>query len=318
MPVPDYETLMLPVLRVAEKGETRILDCVPPIAAEFRLSAEDLAQMLPSGRATLVYNRVHWAKTYLLQAGLLESPRRGVFVATERGRTVLTQKPPRIDVRFLRQFKGFVDFERRSAAAPQGKAEAPVASPEAGTPEERIEAAYQVIAAGLREEVLRRVQQGSPRFFEQVVIDLLVGMGYGGKIARAGRVVGGSHDHGIDGVVDQDALGLDVVYVQAKRYKPDSVVSEEQVHGFSGALGGRGATKGVFVTTSRFSESARRFAETVKHQKIVLIDGEKLSELLVEHGIGVRTDRAIALKKIDIDYFEGEEGADEAATPPAA
>lgn len=309
---------MLPVLREAAKGETTVPQLRALIAAEFQLTPAQVEERIPSGYMTRLSSRLAWAKTYLLNAALVESPRRGVFRATDRGRSVLKKQPQKIDVRFLRQFAEFLAFEGRSNATGEGK---PVSVPpptEGGTPEERIDAAYRLIAANVREEILRRVQQASPRFFEHVVVDLLVAMGYGGDLKKPGRVVGGTGDHGIDGVVDQDALGLDVVYVQAKRYKSDSTVSEEQVHGFSGALSGQGAVKGVFVTTSRFSENARRFAQTVKHQKIVLIDGEQLAGLLVEHGIGVRTERSIAIKKIDLDYFEDEETGESTAGAAAS
>lgn len=317
MPVPDYETLMLPVLREAAKGETTVPMLRDPVAAEFHLSSAELEERIPSGHLTLLSSRLHWAKTYLRNAGLVESPRRGVIVATERGRSVIAKPPARIDLAFLRRYPEFVAFEARGRP---GGASAKV--PETGTaprtPDEQIDAAHAIMTIELRGEILRRIIVADASFLERVIIDLLLAMGYGDSAAGAGLHLGRTGDGGIDGVIRQDPLGLDVVYVQAKRYQPGNVVGEEALRGFSGALTAHGATRGVFVTTSRFSEPARRYVRAVLQQKIVLLDGDEFAELLVRHGVGARTERTVELKKLDAGYFEDEEDDEEAASPPPA
>ena len=317
MPVPDYETLMLSVLREAAKGETSVPQLRGPVAAEFQLTPAELEERIPSGHLTLLSSRLHWAKTYLRNAGLVASPRRGVIVATERGRAVVKKPPPRIDLAFLRKFPEFLAFETRSRPG-GGTTKAPEATPVPKTPDEQIDAAHAIMTTELRGEILRRIVAADASFLERVIIDLLLAMGYGDSAAGAGLHLGRTGDGGIDGVIKQNPLGLEVVYVQAKRYQPGNVVGEEALRGFSGALTGHGATRGVFVTTSRFSEPARRYVRTVLQQKIVLLDGEEFAELLVRHGVGARTERTVELKTLDAGYFEDEEDDEGAAGPPPA
>jgi restriction system protein len=308
--VPDFQTLMLPVLRLAAQTETRIAECAAKIAAEFGMSGDDIGELLPSGKQTRFKNRLNWAKSYLGQAGLIETTKRGYFRATKAGLDVLRSGVARIDRNYLEQFPSYLEFKTRSG---QGSdEEASIASTTASaqtpkTPEERIDAAALEIDSQLRTQLLLQIMQASSSFFESLIVDLLVAMGYGGDRTEAGRRIGGTGDGGVDGVIDQDALGLDMVYLQAKRYKADNPIGEGQIREFSGALLGKGASKGVFVTTSAFSKSARSFADAMRQQRLVLIDGEELTRLMIKHNVGVRSERVIELKKVDLDYFEEEE-----------
>lgn len=309
MPLPDYQTLMLPILRCAAEQEVGMPECVAMMREAFALTDEEANELLPSGREPKLRNRIGWAVSYLVHAGLLERPRRGCFRATEAGRKVLAEKPERIDVAFLNRFPEFVAFRTRTAPETEAAADtvAPLPSADAGTtPEELIENAEREIAARLRDELLAKVLQGTPEDFERLILDLLIAMGYGGNRREAAKRLGGTGDGGVDGVVNEDALGLDVIYIQAKRYAPDRPVAGEAVRAFAGALLTRGASKGVFVTTSRFTRDAHDAAAHVKPQRIILIDGERLATLMIEHNIGVRTERTIALKRLDLDYFEPE------------
>jgi restriction system protein len=312
MSVPDYQTIMLPLLKCAATGEVNIRDCMARLADEFSLSEDDRAQLLPSGRQTLFYNRVQWAKTYLVQAGLLEMTKRAHFRASEAGKKALSLGLQRIDNRFLDQYEAFRAFKSRKATE-EGEVLPPSSASEAvgelptETPEERIDDAAAEIVGELRAQLLQQIMGATPAFFERLIIDLLLAMGYGGSRAEAGRQLGKSHDGGIDGVINEDALGLGMIYLQAKKYASDNTVTEDAVRGFSGALLRHGSSKGVFVTTSRFSSSAKNFALEVRQQRLVLIDGEQLTRLMIKHGVGVRTERVIELKKLDLDYFEEEE-----------
>lgn len=305
MAVPSYQEFMLPVLMLASRGETTISACSDELRSQYSLSEEDVSEMLPSGRQTRFSNRVHWAKSYLVQAGLLEMTGRGRFQATERGRQVAQARPARIDLDFLRQFPEFRDFQSREGTrnlASNTATETAISLHE--TPEEIMDSAHKRITDDLRGSLLERIVASSPKFFEDLILDLLVAMGYGGSRQDAKQRVGGTGDGGIDGIIKEDHLGLDVIYLQAKRYAPDNLVSADHLRGFSGSLLQRGAAKGVFVTTSRFSEPAREFVRGITQQRIILIDGEMLTDLLVKHGVGVRTDRTLEIKKLDLDYFE--------------
>jgi restriction system protein len=265
MAIPDYQTLMLPVLRVAAGGEVTTRAAVEQLAREFKLTDEERAQLLPSGKQTVFANRVHWATTYMAKAGVVRRTRRGRFVATDRGLELLKHGLPRIDNRVLDNFEEFRAFRSRRPQDPSVPEErGPAAGPvvDVATPEERIETAYDEIDEELRTELLDRIIKSSPDFFEQLVIDLLVAMGYGAG-ADAGKRIGQSGDGGIDGIINEDALGLDIVYIQAKRYGLGTAVGVDKVREFSGAMDGRGAMKGVFVTTSHFPTTARDFAERV-------------------------------------------------------
>jgi restriction system protein len=306
MAIPDYQTLMLPLLRAVKDGrEHRIGNITQELAQEFQITPEERQQLLPSGTQTLFANRTGWAKSYLIQAGLLEGTKRAYFRITNRGLQALKEKPSCIDTRYLRQFKEFVSFQNRSKTqenalfAAQQESDSHI---QAETPDELIRSTIKQMEAALSTELLERLLAASPAFFENLIVKLLLAMGYGGSRADAGQIVGKSGDHGIDGVIDQDALGLDRIYIQAKRYAKENLVSEPEIRGFSGSLGAAKASKGVFVTTSSFTQPAREFAE--RHPlKIVLIDGEQLTTLMVRYNVGAQIEETIHLKRIDEDFF---------------
>ncbi len=308
--VPDYQSLMLPVLKVGADGEIHVRDCVERIADELGLTEEQRTELLPSGRQTKFANRVHWAKTYLKHAGLLEITRRGYFRATQRGIDVLDENLESIDNHYLQQFKSFREFRDRSqpkrSSAKAAQDQAPKDSDQA-TPEERIEAVHEEITSELRQDLLDRIVESSPEFFERLVVDLMGAMGYGGSLSRPGKALGRSGDGGIDGVINEDTLGLDSVYLQAKRYSPGNTVGIEKIREFAGSLAERGASKGVFVTTSSFASRAWDYVERIP-QTVVLIDGERLSRLLVTYDVGVRTTQKLELKRLDLDYFDQLDG----------
>ena len=307
MPVPDYQTLMLPLLKIAGDGqEHQTSDVADRLARDFKLTEEERQQLLPSGKQTMFTNRVAWAKTYLVQAGLLEATKRAHFRITDRGRKALTDTPVRIDNEYLSQFPEFIQFRERSH--PPGKpvssdaSELTATSVETQTPDELLRSTVKQIEAVLGKELLNRVLQAPPAFFERLIVKLLLAMGYGGSEDNSGRIVGQSGDGGIDGVIDQDALGLERVYVQAKRYGLENAVSEPEIRAFTGSLGAAKASKGVFVATSYFTQPARSFVE--RHPfRIVLIDGAQLVTLMIRYNVGVRIDEILYLKKVDEDFF---------------
>lgn len=303
MPIPDYQTLMLPVLRVASQSEMRVPDAATKIADLLGLTEEDCEQMLPSGRQRVLHNRIHWAKFYMSKAGLIESPSRGRFVASDAGRRLLATHPDRIDVALLMAtsdaFRGFYDGEKGKDVTDSAE---PTTLTANITPEESIESAYAALQSALRDDLLERILQNSPGFFEQVIVDLLVAMGYGGSHKNAAMQLGRSGDGGVDGVINEDRLGLDRVYVQAKRYAPGNAVGRPEVQAFVGSLVGFGATKGVFVTTSAFSAQARDYVHRLP-QRVVLMDGQALTDLMIEHNVGVRTYRMVEFKRLDEDFF---------------
>ena len=310
MTIPDYQTLMLPVLQAAADRQRRVPEVSEEIADGLGLSAEEREQMLPSGRQRLLHNRVHWAKFYMSKAGLIESPSRGLFTATEAGRALLKSNLKRIDVSVLMQRPEFAEFydntQGRSPDEGAARFAPPLRETSSTTPEEQIEAAHQSVQAALRAELLERMTQNTPTFFERLIVELLVAMGYGGSYKDASQQLGRSGDGGVDGVVNEDPLGLDRVYVQAKRYSEGNSVGRPEVQAFIGSLVGLSASKGVFVTTSTFSPQAREFARHLP-QRVILIDGQQLAELMIEHDVGVRTSRAIAFKRLDEDFFSEEE-----------
>lgn len=304
--IPNYQELMLPVLKYAAQGEQRVPDLSERIADDLGLSAELRDEMLPSGKQRILHNRIHWAKFYMGKAGLIESPTRGRFVATEAGRALLLNNPDKIDVSLLLKnpdFQNFYKGDDQQEAAAVSKPQSAIHSEQnTETPEEQIESAYSSINAALRADLLERITSNSPAFFEQLIVNLLVAMGYGGSHKNASEQLGRSGDGGVDGIINEDRLGLDRVYVQAKRYASANTVGRPDIQGFVGSLVGLGANKGVFVTTSSFSQQARDF---VKHlsQRIILIDGRMLTDLMIEHQVGVRTQRIIEFKRIDEDFF---------------
>jgi restriction system protein len=291
---------MLPLLRFAADGEEHSLrETIEVLADRLELTDAERRALLPSGRQATFDNRVGWARTYITKAGLLESTRRGHYRITERGFEVLRRNPPAIRTSYLRQFPEFVEFQT-SRRDPKDKG-AVRDTEETETPEEEIEAAYQAMREGLAAELLQTVMGSSPSFFEGLVIDLLVRMGYGGTRKDAGQAIGKSGDGGIDGIIKEDRLGLDVVYVQAKRW--DGVVGRPEIQKFAGALQGQRATKGVFITTSSFTRAAQDYVSRIS-SKIVLISGEMLAELMIDYNIGVADVASYEIKRVDSDYFE--------------
>jgi restriction system protein len=300
---------MLPVLKLASDGrEHRFRDAVEQLASEFGLSDAERAELLPSGNQPIFDNRVGWARSYLKQAGLLHSPKRGVFQVSEPGKALLAENPRRIDAALLERYEAFRAFRsrRRDAGDVEPLAEVPQSRPEPATdqtPEDALASAYQKLRKNLEGELLDQVRASSPAFFERLVIDLLVAMGYGGSRLDAGRAIGRSGDEGIDGIIKEDRLGLDAIYVQAKRW--DSTVGRPEIQKFAGALQGQRANKGVFITTSDFSREAHDYVNAI-NAKIILIDGRRLAQLMVDHNVGVASIGTYELKRVDSDYFEGE------------
>lgn len=302
MTVPDFQTLMLPALRtLAQRSPQTTVEVRSALSAEFALSVDALAELLPSGRQTTFANRVAWAYSYLKQAGLIESPRRGVYAITDRGRSVLSEQPSRIDIAFLSRFPEFQAF-RQPTAEPEGPTPSPLpVAVEELTPDEQIRAGYKRLRESLGVQLLERVKSVSPASFEQLVIDVLVGLGYGGSLADAAKVVGGSGDGGIDGIIKEDRLGLDSIYVQAKRWQ--GTVGRPEIQRFAGALQGQRARKGIFITSSTFTPDAVAYANSLQIS-IVLIDGRQLAELMMDAHIGVAASEEIKILKADEDYFE--------------
>lgn len=307
MAIPDYQTLMLPVLTVAAEGETRVPVAAQIVADRLGLTEEEREELLPSGKQRLLHNRVHWAKFYMSKAGLIDSPKRGAFIASPAGLALLATKPERIDVETLKTYSAFAEFygQAGSGAEPDQVSAAVAAANSDATPEEQIDAAHAVLTGALQAELLQRVLEQSSSFFERLIVELLVAMGYGGSHEDAARQLGKSGDGGIDGVIDEDRLGLDRIYVQAKRYAAGSSVGRPEVQGFVGSLVGLGAIKGVFVTTSGFSKQALDYARGLQ-QRVILIDGLRLTDLMTEFGVGVRTARTIEVKRLDEDFFADE------------
>jgi restriction system protein len=307
MALPVYNAFYGPLLRLAADGrEHNFRDAVERLAQEFDLTEDDRTLLLPSGGRTLLADRVSWARVYLAKAGLLASPRRGVFTITTRGREALGSGRE-INHEYLKQFQEFREFIATKYRDSGGRTQAPsevgsTVAPEAAerTPDELIAAGYQQLHSALVGELRDRVQASSPAFFERLVIDLLVAMGYGGSLDDAGRAIGRSGDEGIDGIIKEDRLGLDVIYVQAKRWQ--NTIGRPHIQQFAGALQGQRARKGVFITTSSFSTEARDYAARID-TRIVLIDGEELARLMIAHGVGVATAATYELKRVDSDYF---------------
>ena len=301
MPIPDFQTIMLPLLQIAsDREEHSIHEAVESLASHFSLTDEEKSKLLPSGQQPIFYNRVGWARTYLKKARLIDDPRRGYFQVTSRGKEVLERNPDRINMNYLQEFPEYIEFRETTRE--------PIDTPPVGegldelTPEEALEDAYQKIRADLSDKVLKAVMNSSPGFFEKLVVELLVKMGYGGSRREAARAVGGSGDEGIDGIIDEDRLGLDTIYIQAKKWKESSPVGRPEIHKFVGALQGQRAKKGIFITTTRFTEDAKSYASNIDI-KVVLIDGKRLANLMIDHNVGVSEQTTYEIKSLDSDYF---------------
>lgn len=308
MAIPDYESLMLPVLKKAAEGEIKVGDAVEQLASELGLTQDERSQLLPSGRQTTFANRVHWAKTYLKQAGLLDLTRRAHFAISDRGRDVLATNPQRIDNELLGQFDEFKDFRTRrhegGTISDTGDVSLELPDIRSGaTPDEAMRTMYRQINAALGNELLDRIAASPPEFFERLIVALLLAMGFGGTGENAGRAIGRAGDDGVDGVIDQDPLGLDRVYVQAKRYQVESKIGPSAIRDFFGSLDMHKATKGLFVTTSGFTQAAIDTAEKLG-KRIVLIDGSELAQLMISYNVGCRVEETLYVKRIDEDFFE--------------
>ncbi|MBN2267741.1 MAG: restriction endonuclease [Candidatus Babeliaceae bacterium] len=302
MAIPDFQSIMLPLLQFCgDTKEHTNREAIDHLADVFNLSEEEQKELLPSGRQAIFQNRVAWARAYMKMAKLLENTQRGVFRITDRGSGVLQSPPQKIDIRFLMQFLDFA--ERRKAEQNKLKKKNELSSTEPDTtitPEEQIEEAYENLRDNLTSEILSQLKDSSPSFFEKVVVEVLVKMGYGGSRKDAGEAIGKSGDEGIDGIIKEDRLGLDIIYIQAKKW--ENTVSRPEIQKFAGALQGKRAKKGIFITTSDFSRSCEEYVFAID-SKIILIDGQRLAQLMIDFNVGVSTEAVYELKRIDSDYF---------------
>ncbi len=310
--IPDYQALMRPVLACAAAGEARIAEVVERLADQLALTAEERARLLPSGKQTTFANRVNWAKTYLVKAGLAEATRRGHFRITPRGQAALADAAAKIDKAYLDRFPEFQDFKAKASdtdaaavvqpceTAPEPSGPATIAE----TPDEALRSAHAAITAALAADLLDRVRRATPAFFEKLIVELLLAMGYGGTSEGAGRALGQSGDDGVDGVIDQDPLGVDQIFVQAKRYAEGNNIGAGAIRDFYGALSLKKAHKGIFVTTSGFSQPAIDTARGLG-SRIVLIDGLQLARLMIRYNVGCRDEDVLRLQRVDEDFFDG-------------
>jgi restriction system protein len=306
MPIPDFQTLMLPLLKLAAEKEWRISNAVERLAEDSKLSQEERTLLIPSGRQTTFSNRVAWAKSYLIKAGLLESTKRAHFCISEQGRGVLASPPDRITIKYLSQFPEFQEF-RNPTEPGNGDVDAQstdLAQESSLTPDETMRHAHSLLEQELADELLVKIRSGTPAFFENLVVRLLFAMGYGGSVTEINKaLVGGTGDGGVDGVIDQDILGLDRIYVQAKRYADGNSVGASAIRDFFGSLDRFKATKGLFVTASTYTASARETAGMLS-KRIVLVDGSQLTRLMIRHNIGCRVEETLEIKQIDEEFFE--------------
>jgi len=298
MPIPDYQSIMLPLLKFIGDGEEHSLrETIDSLAQQFGLSQEERKDLLPSGRQVTFDNRVGWARTYMKKAGLLDYTRRGYFCITERGKEVLSKNPTEINAKFLKKFPEFVEFQK--VKKPDKEGATPLEKPPV-TPEESLEDAFQELKESLASDLLQTIKGCSSEFFERLVVDVLIKIGYGGSRREAGQAMGKTGDGGIDGIIKEDKLGLDIIYIQAKRW--ENTVGRPEIQKFAGALQGQRARKGIFITTSNFSKEALDYVRNID-SKIILIDGQRLAELMIENNVGVSPVSSYEVKKIDSDYF---------------
>jgi len=305
MPIPDFQTCMLPLLRFAADGkEHQLKEASQHLAQEFKLTDKEQNEFLPSGQQPVFINRIGWARSYLKKAGLLDNTRRGYFQITTPGQTVLKEAPPKINIKYLDRFPEFKEFwdKYRSKKSTDEESEEVVEAETAPgqTPHEALESAYVRLRSEIAAEILQTLKGSDPSMFENIVVDLLVKMGYGGSRKDAGKAIGRSGDEGIDGIIKEDHLGLDSIYIQAKRWEP--TVGRPEIQKFAGALQGQRARKGIFITTSEFSKEAQDYVSRID-TKIVLVDGKALAGLMIDFGVGVTSVATYDVKKIDLDYF---------------
>lgn len=306
--IPEFQTLMLPVLEFCgDQKEHGSRETIEYISDKLSLTPDERQQLLSNGRRTVIYDRVLWARTYMKMAELLESPKRGNYRITKRGLDVLTQKPLRIDIKFLMQFPEFVNFYRKNKPEKEmnGNSEENHLQPDEPvlTPEEQLENAYESIREKLADEILEQLKGVSPDFFERIVVEVIVSMGYGGSRKDAGQTVGRSGDGGIDGIINEDRLGLDIIYLQAKRWQ--GTVGRPEIQKFAGALLGKQARKGIFITTSDFSAEAKDYVKNLD-ARIILIDGNQFARFMIDCNVGVSTVSTYEIKRLDSDYFTDE------------
>lgn len=302
--IPTYEEIMLPFLKILADGEEHALgDTHDKLSDHFDLTEEEIRELLPSGKQAVFRNRVGWARTYIKKSGLLTSPRRAHFQITDRGQELLKENPTEINGAVLKRYPDFLEFQAIKKPKENGRTEQSKLfdTDTDKTPEEALEYAYQKLKNDLSKEVLDIVMSCSPAFFEKLVIDLLIAMGYGGSRKEAGQAMGKSGDGGIDGIIKEDKLGLDIIYLQAKRW--ENSVPVKEIRDFTGALASKKAKKGIFLTTSSFPKSVYEFVGQVEY-KIILIDGERLADLMIENNVGLSTVNTYYIKTIDTDYFE--------------
>jgi restriction system protein len=307
MPIPDFEKVKLPALNLLGDGRMRQLrEVYNALSDLFSITPEERAELLPSGTQLRWNNRVNWACYDLYKAGLLDRPKRGHYKINDLGQKVLGDKPANLDRAFLRQFTGFLAWDKGVATTQGNPPATTYPEPSTQTANERLEAAFEEMQSALKQDLLDIVRKMDPYAFEQLVVDLLVAMGYGGSRAEAAQVTQRSADEGIDGVIKEDRLGLETIYLQAKRWQ--SAVGRKELQAFVGALAGQGASKGVFITSGEFATTANEYVERIsrKGQKVVLIDGDRMASLMIEHGVGVSPIKTYALKRVDSDYFESE------------
>lgn len=301
MAVPAFKSFLLPFLKIlGDKKEHSLQEMYEKLADYLNLTEEDKEERIPSGKQLKYQNRISWARTYLKRAGLIQSVARGRFVITDLGLKVLSENIERIDIKYLEQFEGFRQFRRSDDQASKDETIQDSSSSDL-SPEEQLVASYRYLRKELVDELLMTIKSCTPKFFEKLVIDLLVTMGYGGSYEDAGKAIGRSGDDGIDGIIKEDRLGLDVIYVQAKRW--ENPVGRPTVQAFAGSLEGQRAKKGIIITTSRFTEEARQYVKRIE-KRIVLIDGIELAELMIDYNVGVYDKEKYVVKKIDLDYFE--------------
>ncbi|WP_417859499.1 restriction endonuclease [Xanthomarina gelatinilytica] len=302
--IPTYQEFMRPLLEIASNGnEIKIRDAINALADQFHLTPEERLEKLPSGRVTVLDNRISWAKTYLTKSGLLESTRRAYFVITERGKQALDNPDIEINNAYLKQFEEFNAFKEQKNDVQPAQVETNVKLEDDITPDETLRVAYKQINNALADEILTRTRQVTPVFFEQLLVDLLLAMGYGDNSEQMGHTLGQTGDNGVDGVINQDPLGVDQIYIQAKRYAQGNNVGSGDIRDFFGALNLKKAQKGIFITTSDFTVSASQTAKDLG-MRIVLINGKELAKLMLKYNIGSRDEQVLHLKKIDEEFFE--------------
>jgi restriction system protein len=301
MPIPDFQTLMLPLLRYCgDQKEHKLKETEEALSTHLGLTQSEKEEMLPSGIMRTFYNRVGWSKWYLQKAGLLQVQKGSIFKITQRGLDVLAENPTIVNIAYLKRFEEFREFLKPTKDKEPAET---IESVDSGvTPQETLESAYQVIRKQLVQEMLEKIKVATPKFFEEIVVDLLVKMGYGGSIGEAGKATQYTNDEGIDGIIKEDKLCLDVIYIQAKRWV-DTVIGRPQIQAFVGALDGKHANKGIFITTSTFADTADTYVRSIS-KKIVLIDGQQLANFMIDYNLGVSSTATFELKRIDNDYFE--------------